>query len=246
MKKRGQLTLFVIIGIILIVFIIGIIFLATNNVFSPSKSPEELKVLEENIENCIEDQAIKGLWLIGMQGGYITTPPDFIETPFSNLAYGLKGTKEVLLSNSKIEQELSDHVALALPYCFNKKDYTYSFEISEPNVESRIESNYVRIVADMPIYATSNETEYKLNKKYNIDISIKLGNILNLANDIIKRQKQEGDYIPVSFLANFETEVFFEYHDDDTIYYIIHDEESKLNNVTYNFLFAADLSPKDE
>jgi hypothetical protein len=243
MKKKGLITLFVVIGIVVVVAIVGVGYIATKGgIGGTFKGPEELKNLEESIEDCILNQAIKGIWLAGMQGGYITSPiPDSIETPFSTTPFGLKDGKNILLSKKIIEKEISNHVSQALPFCYQPIGTNYVLENEDPKVEVKIYDDYIKIISKMPIYAVSDSVNYKLNKEYNVDIPIRLGYIHDLSTQMIDRQIKEKEFVPISYLSQFDTEIIFDYHSDDIVYYMIHDEKSKVNNVTFNFLFACEL-----
>ena len=77
MKKRGQITIFLIIGIMIIV-LFGIVYYAKSyNTKStmenaPEKTSGESAILKAYAESCIKDIAEKALFeIISEQGGYI-------------------------------------------------------------------------------------------------------------------------------------------------------------------------------
>ncbi|MBU0470900.1 MAG: hypothetical protein KKA62_00355 [Nanoarchaeota archaeon] len=74
MSKRGQVTIFIIAGIIILVLILSITY------FSRTKVTEELKIEEAGkfktdpfvsfIDNCLEKSVINGMYLVFSQGGF--------------------------------------------------------------------------------------------------------------------------------------------------------------------------------
>jgi hypothetical protein len=80
-KKRGQLTIFIIIGVIITSLIIGGIYVnssikekASRTYFQSEGIKEELNKLNVILEGCLEDLSADSIYLIGNQGGYYTKP----------------------------------------------------------------------------------------------------------------------------------------------------------------------------
>ncbi|HDH53611.1 MAG TPA: hypothetical protein ENH24_03910 [Nitrospirae bacterium] len=80
MQKRGQITIFIIIGIIVILTIAGlIIFREQITVFKPEKVlPPEVAPLQRFVENCVQTTAREGITILAANGGFIRFP-DSIE-----------------------------------------------------------------------------------------------------------------------------------------------------------------------
>ena len=85
-SKKGQVTVFIIIGIILVFVTAGIIFItqsASDAGLTASgdpiieDAPQEFRPLQQFIEGCVEDTAKKGLITLGEQGGYINPTGTF-------------------------------------------------------------------------------------------------------------------------------------------------------------------------
>lgn len=87
--KRGQLTVFIIIGIIILVA--GALFYFVEertSVFNPDVIiPGEAAPVKEYLDQCIQNTAEKGLIIIGQQGGYIDIPERIQRNPSSYLSY---------------------------------------------------------------------------------------------------------------------------------------------------------------
>ena len=138
MKKRGQVTLFIILGIALLV-IVGSIFFLREIVFKDQLArlrekagivPEQIKPVKNLLDNCAEEVAFDGIQLLGLQGGYIDIPNDIIPrstvNPFSNslevfpgstlkVAYWFYETANGIQKNtiptiSEMEAELNNYV----------------------------------------------------------------------------------------------------------------------------------------
>ena len=80
MKKKGQMTLFIILGIVLII-LIGLYFVGVKTniippLLTPSDANSEMKEIEEHIEDCLEEVGMNYLYILGQQGGYLNPGED--------------------------------------------------------------------------------------------------------------------------------------------------------------------------
>lgn len=245
--KKAQVTILIIIAVVLIGIVITIYTIKTKPFSNPSTFDDpEINQINEQINNCIEERAIDAIYLIGIQGGYIYLPDDFIETSVSDVAYGLKNNRNTLPTKEEIQTEIEEYIDLYIPYCLDQEyieeTRNIKTDIRESETKVDIKENSVKIIINLPIFLSKGETTYELNKDYKKEIPIRLGKVIEIANQIIEKQKQERDAIPLTFLSRFETETIFEYINEETVIYIIHDEESKIDETSYNFMFGVELS----
>jgi len=77
MKKRGQITLFIVLGIV-ILLVIGLFFFIRARIVEKKllerpviELPNELKPVQFFAEQCLEKVAVDGFKLVGVHGGYI-------------------------------------------------------------------------------------------------------------------------------------------------------------------------------
>ncbi len=88
MKKRGQVSTFVIVGIVLILIIGG--FFVVKNVFFKEKFegeenrlarlPEQIKPIAGFLDSCVNDLGKEAVQLVSLQGGYVDIPDEEIPT----------------------------------------------------------------------------------------------------------------------------------------------------------------------
>ncbi len=146
-KKRGQVTIFIILGIVLLFSTALIIFIRSQiaEVKPPptptlEKIPSELEPIRTYVSSCIEQTAADGLIKLGQQGGYLNTQSltynEF--SPTEGEAIGFPGTNIKMpywwymkSSNdctscrfasekpalADIQKDLADYVADNLQYC---------------------------------------------------------------------------------------------------------------------------------
>jgi hypothetical protein len=167
-KKRGQLTLFVIIGIMVVALIVGFFLLQKpkNETFENPK----IAVLRDNSLNCLNQVYITSLTIVGFQGGYIEVK-DGKNNGFSNIPYYYKKGNLNIPSIEKIENEIARYVDIAAPYCLDYSNVYASSEQLEFNLTNLdvLEGNF-----------SGYQTSY--NQK-GVDVEIKNGEIV-FTNDI--------------------------------------------------------------
>ena len=131
MKKRGQITIFIILGIIILISIGIAVYFTTKETIKPiKKTPiiaEEVQPVYDYVVNCINEISKDGLTLLGQQGGYITIPTAIQRTPDSFVAADPRGVVKTPLWYYEgedrtpplnfMERELAAYIKKRLPEC---------------------------------------------------------------------------------------------------------------------------------
>lgn len=186
--KKGQVTLFIILGIV-IVIVIGALFalrgLAVSSRLYNERGesvsvPVQLAPVTDVISDCIENTALEALNLMGLQGGYINIPQDILARStlniFSNSLYVNKGLqvpywsyesisgvqKENVPTQTQMQDELSSYINDNLQSCFSL------------DIEAFEDQGY-EIATQDDISATSNiKDDYvEVRVEYPVDIKLK-------------------------------------------------------------------------
>src|SRR3989338_10270654 len=124
MYKRGQMTYFILIGVIIFIAA-GFIFYVNN------QKTEETEIGKINndlsgttpirlfIENCLENTAKHGLIYIGRRGGYYQLRKPYIKNKNFDAPFYLYGFIDYSPSLEDIEKEISEYINNNLPICIN-------------------------------------------------------------------------------------------------------------------------------
>ncbi len=86
MHKKGQLTLFAIIGIVLLLTAGIVIYFTTKKISAPLEeiiAPEDVKPVHGYVSACLYDVGREAVTLLGQQGGYIYIQAEIEKTPTS-------------------------------------------------------------------------------------------------------------------------------------------------------------------
>jgi hypothetical protein len=245
MSKRSQVSIFIIIGI-LIIGIIGSFLIFRNKIENPYKNAgefsSEISQINNIVEGCSRQRAIDAIRIVGLQGGYINIPNDYLKTNFSNIAYGYYLGKNTLPLKSTIEKEISSYIEMTLPYCIEKTDFPdISIDIGDASAKTEINADSVLISAKLPIYANKENKTFTINKNYNSEVKVRLNNILEVSNEIINKEIEDPNNIQLSYLTELDYYVMVLPENEKEIVYIISDNKSRIDDIPYSFLFANKL-----
>jgi len=216
-KKRGQVTTFIILGIIVIAGLIGGYFAKdyiTKSSWERSyeKSlvvPKQAETVKNYIDSCISDIAIKSVDLAGQQGGYIVIPEDQIKDPldrFSNSLTIFSGFRtpywyykahnniEVTQKPSlnEIEEELSSYLDSSLRECLDFSSFS-GYKIKTGNLNSKVEikDNEVLFTIDFPVNIELKDFKFSIKDFYS-RVEAPLGSLYKEASKIY--EKESSDY----------------------------------------------------
>jgi len=262
-STRSQITIFIIIAILLVVAI-GIVFVVKDSLNPVEINPQ---IGSDNVgdfvTNCLKITAEKGIVVIGRQGGYYNVPALSVsytgndsepEKYFTNLGnirvpYYWDGVSlDNLPSQEQIEEQLSVYVRDNLDRCINDfdifKQKGFDVEKGIINASAKIYEEKVIVSLDYPITITKGEST-QTKKIYSAEIPIRLGLAFNLTRNMVLNHVTCS---PVNNPPNLNISCFAEVMSsnfniaiirlDNSVLLILTDNEYKLDDNYYDFIFA--------
>jgi len=209
MKKRGQITIFIIVAVI-IVALAGIIYLVYPKISQPSVvSATPTEYIQDCLEDEIEDVAEK----ISLQGGSLE-PEFYIEYFEDNekynveyLCYTSEYYKQCVMQQpilkTHIEGEIKSAIENKATECFDnleeneeKKGYEVSLTRNDYTVE--LLPNKISVVFDYPLTLTkAGSDKYD---EFEVDVKSGLYDLVNIANRILDWEVEYGDVNPSIYM----------------------------------------------
>ena len=241
MKSKGQVTVFIIIGVILVLLVALFLMFKpkVTQVQEVINVPLELQPVYSHVDDCLKQNSLLGLQLLGAQGGVIFVNGSELSTYYGNISYGYYEGKDVLKSIPFMENEVSQFLSLALPNCVDFSLFNnFNISTDDISVETNIISNEVIITVEYPIHAST------LNYEGNIDrfiyyAPVRLGHIHDVAKNIVNNTRNDPDNIDLSYLTGFkDVNISFIPVSDSGLVYTITDDSSAINGLSYLFMFA--------
>ena len=123
MGKRGQITTFVVIGLVLIAVIGVFIYTRQMQVQQATTTAgrevvsADVRPLQIFVEQCIQKTAVPGIYLLGEQGGYINPPANSYDSDIFTIGYGFSGNSTTLPTIEAMQAEISDYLKEFIPLC---------------------------------------------------------------------------------------------------------------------------------
>ncbi|MBN1156733.1 hypothetical protein JXA85_03895 [Candidatus Woesearchaeota archaeon] len=206
MKKRGQVSVFAIIGIVIVVgAILVIIVNEKTSIFKPSIKRPEIVSIKNYAESCMKKSLEEGLNLMMMQGGYVNPEESLPDTRFDAESYIEHGYKVPLWyykyrprmpSKRDMEIQLEDKIRNEFDSCTNnftafKETFDISFE-EEKKISVSINKEDAASKLQMPLLITDkqNNKEVKLSE-FMAKAPSSLGKLYSLASQIIETEEKE-------------------------------------------------------
>lgn len=241
MKKRGQITIFIIIGLLISVIFIVLFINRDKLGFLNRQGPEfssEINKINQIMNDCVKQRAVDAIRLAGLQGGYIILPENYLPMNISNVAFGYYKGEKTLPSKKIIEKEISTYVEITIPFCLDNEEFPdINITKGKSYSEASMENNYVLISARLPLSIKKENNAFTINNAYKHEIPIKLGGIYDAANEIINKEIIEPESIDLSYLGSLDYHITILQKDEENIVYMITDD-SEINNIPYSFIFA--------
>ena len=239
--KRGQVTLYVIIAILIVVAAGILIYVQRAAVLSQfGYIPSYIRPIKTYSDECLKSTLENGIYLVGMQGGFVETPAMSFETNFSIIAYSYLTGRNLFPNITKVESQLSDYINTMLPQCvdFSKwPDFTVSANQVKSNV--MILENEVLADANWPLTIEKGST-YQLNK-FSTRLPVRLGLIHGIASTIVDKAMKDPTHIDLSYIIdtneNYNLSIDLVPY-NNTLVYSISDPQSIVFSRPYVFFIA--------
>ncbi len=206
LDKRGQIALFVIIAILLVVTI-GLV--AYFGGIIPLGVPAKIAPVEDRVLGCIDDVTSQGAVLLGDQGGYISLPdfePGSEFAPFSS-QFNFFGSvmpywfylssngeyKEQVPTLKEIEEQLEDYIEETMQDCdvrdLEAEGYVINF--GEPsNVEVIVKEEDIFVDVDWSVDIEFEDTTRRISS-HEAKIKNNLGKLYELALNIYDAEQSK-------------------------------------------------------
>jgi len=204
MRKRGQITLFIVLAIIVVLVIV----FATGLFKLPIKrdaTENRATVVKDFINSCIDLTTKKALRTVGLSGGVLDVSEDITPRSANNIFSNslLLRSNEVMYwyyksannldivnipNKENIESGLNEYVSDNLGLCLNKFERFrfegYKIESGKAEANAKINDKNVDVKVEMPIIVTVGDSSVRLNN-FNVNVDSNFGRLYNAAAEII-------------------------------------------------------------
>ena len=256
MKERGQVTIFIILGII-IVIIIGLVYFLRirgeeENVIDESDErfvSSQIEPIKTLVSECVKTESLKGLRLIGKQGGYYK-PIKYEVVGDYNIAYGCYIRNGERINNLPLLEDVSkefddymnsDTTKEEIDKCIDNfkffEDKGLDINVGSMIVKSNIQFNKVGIIIQYPMTISKGQYSSNVDRMVS-DIFIGLGKLHKVASDIINDECTGINFDIDNYIKNNEplSTIGMQYYTGKTFVYLSSITEGKEEPLDFHFV----------
>ena len=224
MSKRGQVSAFVIIGVVLVVIVALLLFVVKSQI-SPKESVESVAGAESAeqvknfIQSCVEDIVPAAIFVVGSHGGYY------------------KENNQLPLTKELMEGEIAKGIKELMPECVGATNFYGSRvtgNIQEVNVFGK--ENSVAVGIHFPLVVVKEGKVFNIKEPYIIEVPIRLGKVLSVADTIMKKELH-ADSLDLMVLLKTGMDVAI--IDEEPRGYAITDYQSMVKDIPFTLAFEA-------
>ena len=238
--KRGQVTPFIIIAIIIVISL-GVFLLIQENILDLERIPPDVQPVHSFIESCVEQTANDAVIQIGRTGGYFLAPNLSIESDVAIYFDSKNLNQHYMPSKEIIKNELKLYMENMLFFCTKNFIDFPDFSVTQEEIETDVEIEENRVVFNInyPLSISKGDNTYKFNN-FEKEVPVRLGLVHDIVFSIIEDQLGVNAFC-VSCLEDkfFEEEVYLDMfdYDEEIVLFTLVDVKSEINGV-YNFNYV--------
>jgi hypothetical protein len=245
MGKRGQFTLFVILGIIVLILAGLLIYFRTDLFFYVGLSdglsnPSEVNEIRSEIAECFETLALDSIYYVSANGGYYGLPGDSFYYSYLSVPYYLYGGEIDYPSKEEIEEEIIYYFDQQYEFCLFYDDLS----LEEVNIDVQIEDNLINYLVDLPLTYNLSDAIYDLESDYDYTFDLNLNGLYE--NSIkIAENHLDSPFVDVTFLGSLDSnEILYSLFENDTLVYMLVDNSSE--DLSFKFALQVNYTAQEE
>ena len=243
MNKKGQITLFIVLGIVILLVFLFVYFLESGYISKTKNFAKSFGLISDKdavknfVDSCMEETGKNALTLVGLQGGYVL-PKNYAEIENIRVNYGYYEKKNVLVTKEALEEEIKKYFELFMPACVDDLK-NYNLVKENMTVNASVSEMLVSMNARYPISIVKGDSKIVVDPKYAVRYRIRLGKMIDIADDIVRKTFGREDIIDMAYLYSIGNEFNVQISDEAGIrIYMITDKSYKLDMINYTFMFA--------
>ena len=216
-NKKGQVTLFVILGIVIVAVIV--LLIAFRRDIIPKAGTQEnidaaMNNIDKGIRECLANSADDPLRRMGLQGGYLTTPEGsyrlWDSNPISYLCYNQAGVETCtnrFLTRAKMEEQLAEVIKNNLANCLDIEGFADVGIIKtikvipgdKMDLKVEVARESVNLELDYRIEVKGSEAS-RVKDKFEVVIRSPLGELYDVSQDILDAETTIGRFDLLTYM----------------------------------------------
>lgn len=168
--KRGQITIFIIIAIVIVVGALIYFFISYSDF--TNKDSQEINILRQEVNSCLESVMLNTIFSNGLSGGYYLLEKDYLIFEDKDLYFGEKvpfyimNSQQNIPSLSFLENEVALGVNDYLSFCLSELSFPFEVSYSFEEIDSKISinRNFINIDLFLPTIVRYEDSLVQVNE----------------------------------------------------------------------------------
>ncbi len=238
MGKKGQVTIFIILGILIVVS--GIIYFSFRETITEKmRGFSGATAVKEYIDTCFWDSTNGIVYSVGRGGGYVFGPEFSNETGYN---YHYIGNQNYFPNLEKIEEEISLYTTITLLSCVNNFESFSEFEINRGKVEitTEIKEKYVEVNLNYPISIRKGNNVVHYEDFEKVIVPVRLGEMHSVVKNLIEENYYGETGVCINCITDLAYEhdfVFEQIYSNGKNLFVLSDFENEETEKPYQFIF---------
>jgi len=239
MNKRGQITVFIVVAIVIVLGLL-IYFSIRGGLIDRVNVSPEIRPIYNFVDTCLEEVAEDSIYHIGDNGGYFLYPERSNEV---GIPYYFDRGENLIISKEEVQEELGEYVNEMMFFCLENFARFGDYEVDAGKIDTnvRIIERKVIFNVNYPLAIKKGESNFLL-ENFNKEIPSRLNTVYEVARLITLEQMLDEQNVCINCIGDFafENKVFVSMNDyeEDVIVFSIIDREIEINDEEYVYYFA--------
>jgi len=201
-EKKGQLTLFIILGIVILLTFSALVYINMFKVKSRYVDGIDVSALDMYITMCLKSTSYDALEYVSSHGGYYNLDSVPEADYFGRkTAYFFYSQSNIMPSKETVQQEMSDYIDENIGFCLRHYD---GFRAQGFNVEQRrfdtkvsIYDNIMSYEVDSSIIIKRSDQSAELKSFIFEAKNVRFGKMISLAQNLTALQETKPEFVPM-------------------------------------------------
>ncbi len=250
-NKRGQITAFIVVGIVILICVGLYLSLAPASeefeVDEVIDATLEVSPIKNYVDSCIKTVGEDAVVYIGKHGGYFDLPEESAADYLENVPYYFYINMDLMPTKSRIQEELSKYVSSELFFCLRAfmdfREQGFDIEQGPVEVVSEFFVNKIFFKVNIPLTIRKGDSVTKLSTFSGVVDNKGLDKAYWVTRAFMDAQMEDRDSICLSCLIDLSIEnnvhIQSDRIDDDVILFTITDRDTEIDGELYKYMFAA-------
>ncbi len=257
MEKRGQITAFIVIGVLLLIIVAMFVYISAEKetVMLDTKAEKATDAstappIQNYVENCIKQSAETALYTFGLQGGYLELSEDlYVDLDYTQVAYSYFEGQDIALTTDDLNLQFTGFMKTAVDECVDEfkvfKAQGYTIEEGILTAQLIIGENDVKVKVNYPLTVKIKGVTTTIDTYSTPSFPVRLPYIMGITQVITKKAVEDPASIDITYLSSLEVDIVSLVYQEDVVVYFLKDPKSYVENVNSPYVYVFALKFKE-